>query len=174
VDKHQDRKTVLDILGHRLAGDVNHTQAGSSAETDAVACVFARPDGRGKRAENVLHRPIKSAVGGYRRENRISASLWYRKHHQSAKGSGSHIDAPSLSRGTPGRNYRSQIEVDLLIGQDQLRIFPVEKRQVGDTVLHRSRFGTGWIASGRRPRGVAGQGRTVVSVLVTASWGEEI
>jgi hypothetical protein len=42
--------------------------------------------------------------------------------------------------------------VDLLMGHDNLRLFPVEQRRVEDAALHRSRFGTGWIASGRLPR----------------------
>ncbi len=42
--------------------------------------------------------------------------------------------------------------VDLLIGHDNLRLFPVEHRRVEDAELHRSRLGTGWIASGRPPR----------------------
>jgi hypothetical protein len=41
--------------------------------------------------------------------------------------------------------------VDLLIGQDNYRLFPVEHRRVENAALHRSRFGTGWIASGRPP-----------------------
>jgi hypothetical protein len=41
--------------------------------------------------------------------------------------------------------------VDLLIGQDNLRLFPVEYKRVENAALHRSFFGTGWIASGRPP-----------------------
>jgi hypothetical protein len=41
--------------------------------------------------------------------------------------------------------------IDLLIGQDNLRLFPVEHRRVEDVALHRSRFGAGWIACGRPP-----------------------
>jgi hypothetical protein len=41
--------------------------------------------------------------------------------------------------------------VDLLIGQDNYRLFPVEHRRVENAALHRSRFGTGWIACGRPP-----------------------
>jgi hypothetical protein len=42
-------------------------------------------------------------------------------------------------------------KVDLLMGQDNFRLFPVEHRRVEDAALYRSRFGTGWIASGRPP-----------------------
>jgi hypothetical protein len=42
--------------------------------------------------------------------------------------------------------------VDLLMGHDNLRLFLVEQRRVEDAMLHRSRFGTGWIASGRPPK----------------------
>jgi len=42
--------------------------------------------------------------------------------------------------------------VNLLMGHDNLRLFPVEQRRVEDAMLHRSRFGTGWIASGRPPK----------------------
>jgi hypothetical protein len=38
------------------------------------------------------------------------------------------------------------------MGHDNLRLFPVEQRRVEDAALHRSRFGTVWIASGRPPR----------------------
>jgi hypothetical protein len=41
--------------------------------------------------------------------------------------------------------------VDLLMGHNNLRLFLVEQRRVEDAMLHRSRFGTGWIASGRPP-----------------------
>ncbi len=41
--------------------------------------------------------------------------------------------------------------VDLLIGQDNYRLFPVEHRRVENAALHRSRFGTGRISSGRLP-----------------------
>jgi hypothetical protein len=41
--------------------------------------------------------------------------------------------------------------VDLLMGHDNLRLFPVEHRRVEGAALHRSHFGTGWIASGRPP-----------------------
>jgi hypothetical protein len=43
-------------------------------------------------------------------------------------------------------------EVSLLVGQDNLSLFPVEKRSVGGAALYESRFGTGYIASGRPPR----------------------
>ncbi len=48
-------------------------------------------------------------------------------------------------------------EVSLLMGQDNLSLFPVERRRLGNAALYMSRFGTGWIASGRPPR--AGDGR---------------
>jgi hypothetical protein len=70
----------------------------------------------------------------------------------------------------PGGIIGAEGEVDLLIGQDHLRLFPVEKRRVGDAALHGSRFGTGWIASGRPLGGAAGQRGTAVSALVTAGW----
>jgi hypothetical protein len=43
-------------------------------------------------------------------------------------------------------------EVSLLMGQDNLSLFPTERRRVGNAVLYMSRFGTGWIASGKPPR----------------------
>jgi hypothetical protein len=57
--------------------------------------------------------------------------------------------------------------VDLLIGHDNLRLFPVEHRRVEDAALHRSLFGTGWIASGRPP----GPGDPQTSAGLTASAG---
>jgi hypothetical protein len=47
-------------------------------------------------------------------------------------------------------------EESLLMGQDNL--FPSEKRRVGDAALYRSRFGTGFIASGRPPQAKSGRG----------------
>jgi hypothetical protein len=38
--------------------------------------------------------------------------------------------------------------VSLLIGQDNLRLFPVEVRRAGGMALFKSQFGTGWMASG--------------------------
>ncbi len=43
-------------------------------------------------------------------------------------------------------------EVSLLVGQDNLSLFPAEKRRVSGAALYGSRFGTGYIASGRPPR----------------------
>jgi hypothetical protein len=42
-------------------------------------------------------------------------------------------------------------EVSLRVGQDNLSLFLVEKRRVGDAALYGSQFGTGYIASGRPP-----------------------
>jgi hypothetical protein len=47
-------------------------------------------------------------------------------------------------------------EVSLLMGQDNLSLFPAERRRVGNAALYMSRFGTGWIASGRPPRARSG------------------
>jgi hypothetical protein len=80
---------------------------------------------------------------------------------------------PLFPEAPPGGIIGAEGEVDLLIGQDHLRLFPVEKRRVGDAALHGSCFGTGWIASGRPPRGVAGQRGAAVSALVTADWSRE-
>ncbi len=49
--------------------------------------------------------------------------------------------------------------VDLLIGLNNYKLFPVEHSRVQDAMLQRSRFGTGWIASGRPP----GQGDPATS-----------
>ncbi len=58
--------------------------------------------------------------------------------------------------------------VDLLIGLDNYKLFPMEHRRVQDAMLQRSRFGIGWIASGRPP----GQGDPATSAE-TATGGEE-
>jgi hypothetical protein len=47
-------------------------------------------------------------------------------------------------------------EVSLLMGQDNLSLFPTERRRVGNAALYMSRFGTGWIASGKLPRARSG------------------
>ncbi len=38
--------------------------------------------------------------------------------------------------------------MSLLIGQDNLRLFPTEVRRAGGMALFKSQFGTGWMASG--------------------------
>jgi hypothetical protein len=50
-----------------------------------------------------------------------------------------------------GTNRWAAGEVSLLMGQDNLSLFPSEKRRVGDAALYGSRFGTGFIALGRPP-----------------------
>jgi hypothetical protein len=56
-------------------------------------------------------------------------------------------------------------EVSLLMGQDNLSMFPAERRRVGGAALYVSRFGTGFIVSGRPPRarGDGGDGGTETS-----------
>ncbi len=57
-------------------------------------------------------------------------------------------------------------EVSLLMGQDNLSLFPAERRRVGNAALYMSRFGTGWIASGRPPRAKSGGSTRIVGVCV--------
>ncbi len=57
-------------------------------------------------------------------------------------------------------------EVSLLMGQDNLSLFPAERRRVGNAALYMSRFGTGWIASGRPPRASSGGSSRIVGVCV--------
>ncbi len=57
-------------------------------------------------------------------------------------------------------------KVDLLMGHDNLRLFPVEHRRVEDAALHRSRFGTGWIASRRPPS--PGSLKSVMGIAASA------
>ncbi len=62
-------------------------------------------------------------------------------------------------------------KVDLLMGQDNFRLFPIEQRSVEDAALYRSRFGTGWIASGVPPgtKGPRPGSGTVVSAGMAVS-----
>jgi hypothetical protein len=57
-------------------------------------------------------------------------------------------------------------EVSLLMGQDNFSLFPVERRRVGNATLYMSRFGTGWIASGRPPRAGGGGSTRLMGVCV--------
>jgi hypothetical protein len=57
-------------------------------------------------------------------------------------------------------------EVSLLMGQDNLSLFPTERRRVGNAALYMSRFGTGWIASGKPPRARSGGNVRHVGVCV--------
>ncbi len=57
-------------------------------------------------------------------------------------------------------------EVSLLMGQDNLILFPTERRRVGNAALYMSRFGTGWIASGKPPQARSGGSNRHVGVCV--------
>jgi hypothetical protein len=57
-------------------------------------------------------------------------------------------------------------EVSLLMGQENLCLFPTERRRVGNAALYMSRFGTGWIALGKPPRARSGGNIQHVGVCV--------
>ncbi len=57
-------------------------------------------------------------------------------------------------------------EVSLLMGQDNLSLFPTERRRLGNAALYMSRCGTGWIASGRPPRARSGGSVRLMGVCV--------
>jgi hypothetical protein len=58
-------------------------------------------------------------------------------------------------------------EVSLLMGQDNLSLFPLEKRRVGDAALYGSLLGTGYIASGRPQQAKGGGGDRHAGVCAT-------
>jgi hypothetical protein len=60
-------------------------------------------------------------------------------------------------------------KVDLIMGHDNYRLFPLEYKRVQDAMLLRSRFGTGWIACGRPP----GQNDPATSAEGATCTGEE-
>jgi hypothetical protein len=64
-------------------------------------------------------------------------------------------------------------EVSLLMGQDNLSLFPTEWRRVGNAALYMSRFGTGWIASGKPPRARGSGNSRHVGVCVVKVAGRE-
>jgi hypothetical protein len=57
-------------------------------------------------------------------------------------------------------------EVSLLMGQDNLSLFPTERQRIGNAALYMSRFGTGWIASGKPPRAKGGRSSRHVGVCL--------
>jgi hypothetical protein len=65
-------------------------------------------------------------------------------------------------------------EVSLLMGQDNLSLFPIERRRVGDAVLYMSWFGTGWIASGKPPRAKGVGDSRHVGVCIVRMAGQEV
>jgi hypothetical protein len=65
-------------------------------------------------------------------------------------------------------------EVSLLMGQDNLSLFPSERKRIGNAALYMSRFGTGWIASGRPPRAKGGGSNRHVGVCITITNGREL
>jgi hypothetical protein len=62
-------------------------------------------------------------------------------------------------------------EVSLLMGQDNLSLFPTERQRVGNAALYMSWFGTGWIASGKPPRARSGGNNRHVEVCVVRAAG---
>jgi hypothetical protein len=65
-------------------------------------------------------------------------------------------------------------EVSLLMGQDNLCLFPAERRRVGNAALYMSRFGTGWITSGKPLRARNSGNVRIVGVCVIRTAGPEI
>ncbi len=65
-------------------------------------------------------------------------------------------------------------EVSLLMGQDNLSLFPTERRRVGNAALYMSQFGTGWIASGKPPRARSGGSNRHVGVCVIEAVDPEV
>jgi hypothetical protein len=65
-------------------------------------------------------------------------------------------------------------EVSLLMGQDNLSLFPTERWRVGNAALYMSRFGTGWIASGKPPRAKGGGDSRHVGVCVVRTADQEV
>jgi hypothetical protein len=65
-------------------------------------------------------------------------------------------------------------EVGLLMGQDNLSLFPTERWRVGNAALYMSRFGTGWIASGKPPRAKGGGSSRHVRVCVVSAASRKI
>jgi len=65
-------------------------------------------------------------------------------------------------------------EVSLLMGQDNLSLFPTERRRVGNAALYMSQFGTGWIASGKPPRARSGGSNRHVGVCIIEAVDPEV
>ncbi len=65
-------------------------------------------------------------------------------------------------------------EVSLLMGQDNLSLFPTERRRVGNVALYMSRFGTGWIASGKPQRARSGGSNRHVGVCLIKAADSEV
>ncbi len=62
----------------------------------------------------------------------------------------------------------------MLMGQDNLSLFPTERRRVGNAALYMSRFGTGWIASGKPPHAKGGGDSRHVGVCIVRMAGHEV
>jgi hypothetical protein len=65
-------------------------------------------------------------------------------------------------------------EVSLLMGQDNLSLFPTARRRVGNAALYMSRFGTGWIASGKPPGAKGGGDSRHGGVCIIRMAGQEV
>ena len=59
------------------------------------------------------------------------------------------------------------------MGQDNLSLFPTELRRVGNAALYMSRFGTGWIASGKPLRAKGGGNSRHVGVCIVKAASQE-
>ncbi len=64
-------------------------------------------------------------------------------------------------------------KVSLLMGQDNLSLFPSERKRIGNAALYMSRFGTVWIASGRPPRAKGGRSNRHMGVCIDRTIGHE-
>jgi hypothetical protein len=64
-------------------------------------------------------------------------------------------------------------EVSLLMGQDNLSLFPAERRRVGNAALYMSRFGTSWIAADRQKTQTFRQEGKQLEVLAAARQQED-
>jgi hypothetical protein len=73
-----------------------------------------------------------------------------------------------------GRLVEAASEVSLLMGQDNLSLFPSERKRIGNAALYMSRFGTGWIASGRPLRAKGGGSNQHVGVCIARTIGHEL
>jgi hypothetical protein len=61
----------------------------------------------------------------------------------------------------------------MLMGQDNLSLFPSEQKKISNAALYMSRFGTGWIASGRPPRAKGSGSKRHVGVCIARTIGHE-
>jgi len=148
VGHHQGGRAFLGILGHGLPGDPRHPEDGPCHRPG----VEGIGDNHRPRAATCFKVPLVDTGGRV-----ITVTAYGVDNIMSPLGGGDITLMREAFPEVPTDGLVSASgEVSLLMGQDNLNLFPTKRRRVGNGALYMSQFGTGWIASGKPPRARSG------------------